>query len=233
MIDVVLLVICLICIIYCCDFPVWLDLQFLVNDKDSMWYGIGLSIIAAYVFYMIQVFIPTHIRKAKYKKLVFAKLEEIASCMGNTISILAGKAYVEGENIDYVALVEENLEAKSLFSDGARVNKNYKEMVIIDALWENEEKIHKAVMELISLNIVREKVIKVLLEIEKLKLRNIAQDLTQNKPGNITTIEQTKGHSYGGAVTYNMPVINKDIVEIIKQYVSVLKSLENMLKTFY
>lgn len=233
MIDILLLVICVICIIYCCDFPVWLDLQFLVNDKNSMWYGIGLSIIAAYVFYIIQVFILAHIRKVKYKHLVFVKLEEIASCMGNTISILAGKVYAEWKDIDYVALVSENLEAKNIFSDGARVNKNYKEMVIIDALWENEEKIHKAVMELISLNIAQEKIIKVLLEIEKLKLRNSAQDLAQNKPGNITTIEQTKGNSYGGAVTYNMPVINEDIVGVTKQYVSVLKSLENLIQAFY
>lgn len=47
--------------LYCCDAPIWSHrLWFLVNHKNEgdLLYNIGVSFIAAYIFYILQVFIP-------------------------------------------------------------------------------------------------------------------------------------------------------------------------------
>ena len=62
MIDFILLFFCLISIVYCCDIPAIKGFELFVNNHDSMFYGIGLSVIAAYIFYVFQVIIPKFIR---------------------------------------------------------------------------------------------------------------------------------------------------------------------------
>ena len=67
---IVLSIITLISFIYCCDYPAIEGFEFLINNKQSIFYGVGLSIIAAYIFYIIQVFIPhKQLEKQAYNTL--------------------------------------------------------------------------------------------------------------------------------------------------------------------
>ena len=60
--EFVLLLLCLVSIVYCCDAPVIKGFEVFVNNHDSMLYNIGLSIIASYIFYVFQVLIPRVLR---------------------------------------------------------------------------------------------------------------------------------------------------------------------------
>lgn len=62
----------LIALIYCSDYQVLHGFEFLIHEKDSMWYGIGISIIAAYIFHIFQVVIP----KLTDEKTAYEVLEE-------------------------------------------------------------------------------------------------------------------------------------------------------------
>lgn len=56
--------------LYCCDFPIYSQIfWFLVNHKNEgdLLYNIGVSFIAAYIFYILQVFIPE--KKKKYVEI--------------------------------------------------------------------------------------------------------------------------------------------------------------------
>ena len=55
----ILTILAVISVVYCCDFPVIIDMPWLINNHDSIFYGIGQSIVAAYIFYLIQVVIAT------------------------------------------------------------------------------------------------------------------------------------------------------------------------------
>lgn len=58
MADIILFLLFLIGVIYCCDFQAYKGFESLIHDHNSMWYGVGLSIIAAYIFYLIQIYLP-------------------------------------------------------------------------------------------------------------------------------------------------------------------------------
>ena len=50
MIFVILTVLAAVSIVYCCDIQVVRGFDFFINQKNSMWYSIGTSIIASYIF---------------------------------------------------------------------------------------------------------------------------------------------------------------------------------------
>ena len=56
--------------IYCCDLPVWNKIfDFMINNKEEsdFMYNIGISFIAAYIFFVMQVMIPETVMEYKIK----------------------------------------------------------------------------------------------------------------------------------------------------------------------
>ncbi|MCD8150770.1 MAG: hypothetical protein LUE92_14665, partial [Clostridiales bacterium] len=80
MMNLILFLLFLLSIIYCCDEPVFFKgCEMLVNNHDSMLYGIGLSVIAAYIFYIFQVVIPQFLRFKQTQVIGSVKLEDICA----------------------------------------------------------------------------------------------------------------------------------------------------------
>ena len=96
--DLILLCLCIISIIYCCDVPVISGFEIFVNDHNSMLYGIGLSLIAAYIFYIFlqqniyKTIIPRNIRFKQTQHFICAKLYDVEISMNKIFSLLQGKA---------------------------------------------------------------------------------------------------------------------------------------------
>lgn len=90
MIDFILLFLCLISIIYCCDIPAIKGFEVFVNNHDSMFYGVGLSVISAYIFYVFQVIIPRFIRFKQVRNIGCAKLYDIEKLMIEVLGLLQG-----------------------------------------------------------------------------------------------------------------------------------------------
>lgn len=236
MVDFVLLLLFLASIIYCCDFQAYEGFKFLVNDHESMAYGVGLSIIASYIFYAIQIYLPTIKNKLKYSEFITSKLYSIREDMKLTITILTGKSIVNIEEMRKNIVHE--IKEKDIFSDGSGRYRNIdektnEEQVIVDALWENEWKIHRDILELISLNILGKRTTDLLIKIEMLPLRKKVEEYVKNKPSVHITVKEKKGQGIGGVCTYNKEVLDNDLIDIMNEYIDVLQELENFLSALY
>lgn len=67
---ILLTAISIIACIYCCDLPVWSEyFNFMISDKEksSLFYNIGVSFVAAYIFFVMQVLIPEYVMERKVK----------------------------------------------------------------------------------------------------------------------------------------------------------------------
>lgn len=227
MTDLILLIVFLLSLLYCCDCPVLWNLTFLVADHDSVAYSVGLSIIAAYIIYVIQT-LPGFIkRKWKYNRYIEWKLKVIDNLMADTIRILA---HFREDDSAVLREIKANLRSKKFFEDEApgelHVYQNREELPIIQALLNNEMKIHDEISQLIPLNILGKKTVALLLDIEQLPLRDFARKYAEQPPGDLKTIQQQAGKSAGGALSYNMAALNRDLLEIMRQYVKVQKKVQ-------
>lgn len=95
---VLLTLITIISAVYCCDVPVWSGFAIFVNQKDSMWYGIGLSIIAAYIFYIIQVYIPQLKKQQKAEIYLKSKIKDYLEMLYELIVIIESVCDIDEEN---------------------------------------------------------------------------------------------------------------------------------------
>ncbi len=223
MINVLLSLLFLFSIVYCCNLPLLIDWPIFICDKESMLYDVAIGIISAYIFYVIQILLPKLINKFKYRKLILQKLHNIKYSMKKTVEIISGTENYSVDKTDIITEIEIYLNKSYLFNDGASVYKNSIELVIIDALADSENKVHTEIMELISLNVIDEKTLDMMLKIEKLGLRDFVRPLSLNKEGNLITKKQEKGESYGGYMGYNKDYVNKEIIKNMYEYIEVFK----------
>lgn len=103
--------------------------------------------------------------------------------------------------------------------------RNKKELSVIDALLENEQKIHREISELISLNILEKRTVDMLLEIEQLELRKFAEKYALNKPGVYVTRNQNEFEPPQGVLVYNDNAINEDLIKIMNMYIDVYERI--------
>ena len=59
-----LTVLFLLSVLYCCDVPAWNGFEFLIHNKELLT-NVGYSVIASYVFYLIQIVIPDYINRKR------------------------------------------------------------------------------------------------------------------------------------------------------------------------
>ncbi len=67
------------------------------------------------------------------------------------------------------------------------------EMVLVDALWENEWKIHRDILELISFNILGKQTTELMIRVEMLPLRDKIEAYMKNKPVRHRSIKEKRG----------------------------------------
>ncbi|MBE7014149.1 MAG: hypothetical protein E7419_02945 [Ruminococcaceae bacterium] len=225
MTDILLFIAFTISFLYCCDAPAICNIDFFVHNNILI-YNVCLSLIGAYIFYVIQT-LPSFLkRKTKYNKYIHVKLAEIETYMSDTIYIFAKEHFVS----DYEKIkrkIENNIQNIDIFSEGTYVVRNKKEIVIIDFLMENEKKIHNEILELISLNILGKRTVDLLLEIEQLELRNFAENYAINRPGAYLTRKQKEIEQPQGEVIYNDEYIKGELIKIMETYIDTYKRVVN------
>ena len=230
--DYVLLLLVVGSVIYCSEIPVLIDWPWLIADKESMIYAICLSIVSAYIFYLCQVKLPEWIKYRKNRKLIYYFLSMLEKSMRETIEILTRTQYYGQETDSVLKCIEKTLLEKNIFDDGSRNYRNRIEMTIIDALQENQEDVHKEILELISLNILDQKTIQLILNIEKIQFRQRVLFLYREKAGVQTSIAEMQGKGMAGALVYNMEVVNRDIITDMETYIKMLKQLSKHKERF-
>lgn len=220
-----------ICWIYCIDWPIISDkLAFLVNDHNSMAYGIGLSIIAAYIFYIFQVVIPTKYKEYKYRSYVWNELNAIQKLMERDLKILTGKLFQSGSSYD-AETIQKVLAYQDIIEDGSTESENGTELTIIDAVYKNELKIKERIRPLLEHELVSNKTKKALRKWEVSNFQSIIEQVYENKPGRIVTIDQKRGKSLGGIRAGNMDYFHREIAKALIIYVESYRDIRKIMET--
>ncbi|MEI3379220.1 MAG: hypothetical protein V8R54_06640 [Coprococcus sp.] len=184
----ILTILAVISVVYCCDFPVIIDMPWLINNHDSIFYGIGQSIVAAYIFYLIQVVIANRVRLRKCMGIVYNEISELENNMNNILVLLSGKDTLK-ELADYPEkFIYTYLDMKDIFQDGSGMDKDRKELTILEALIENFKEIDKKVNKILLLNLTDEKTKKLFQDISHASLKKIVYEMKKYESGNIENV---------------------------------------------
>lgn len=128
----------LLSVLYCCDLPAWNGFEFLIHNK-ALLTNVGYSIIASYVFYLIQIVIPNYMNlkragektKASFTKLYYElmeakKLKEYFFEFDNDlITCHAGKTF-------FLKKIEENKEEKIKIFEKKEIFQEYERLIKTD-----------------------------------------------------------------------------------------------------
>lgn len=211
--------------IYCTDLPIISSkLWFLVNDHNSMLYGVGLSIIAAYIFYIFQVVIPEWFNVWKNKGFINEKIKYIKEQMEVIMHILYPKPLNEVEEND----VLKEIENINFYEDGSNIFLRNRELTKIEALNEACNKIHTKILDIISFKCSEKSVLTLLGKIDESELHKIADYLYENQPGQLTTITSKDEMASSGYRLINSGYYSKKIWLSLKDYMQLYRKIEKI-----
>lgn len=123
----ILLVMILLIIKYC-DFPLCLPEKYFgffvcKSDTDKLWYNIGISYVAAYIFYIIQVYVPTYNAEKKAFKDIHKQLSSLIRSV-KRIRYLLFNMYELGEHGE-LELMNSSFFFKERYSDSYKQSGDY------------------------------------------------------------------------------------------------------------
>lgn len=232
MIDFILLFFCLISIVYCCDIPAIKGFELFVNNHDSMFYGIGLSVIAAYIFYVFQVIIPKFIRFRQVRNVGCNKLYDIEKLMAQVFGLLQGdinKPVMETSKES----VKSYLEKIDIFTKNSRyVIQNHKELSLFESIAYCDHKIISLIDEILSNQYLVSKHEKILLKLKLSKFHSVMELWENNLPGEY---EHYNAEEIGmtGYIWVNPEAINSDIVSAIDEYLNIYNKIKKTRQILY
>lgn len=123
-----LLLLMVMLIIKYCDFPLLLPEKyfgFLICEPgtDKLWYNIGISYVAAYIFYIIQVYIPTYNEEQKSFKEIHRQLSGLIRSV-KRIRYLLLNMYEQGEHGELI-LTESSVFFREKYLDSYKQSSDY------------------------------------------------------------------------------------------------------------
>ncbi len=211
--------------VYCTDFPIISSkFCFLVNDHNSMLYGVGLSIIAAYIFYIFQVVIPEWLNIWKNKGFINEKIKYIKEQMEVIMHILYSKPLNEAEEND----VLKEIENINFYEDGSNIFLRNRELTKIEALKEACDKIHTKISDIVLYKSSDRAVLTLLGKIDESELHKIADYLYENQPGQLTTITRKDEMASSGYRLIIPGYYSKKIWLSLKDYMQLYRKIEKM-----
>lgn len=217
MIDFILLFFCLISIIYCCDIPVIKGFEVFVNNHDSMFYGIGLSVISAYIFYVFQVIIPRFIRFRQVKNIGWNKLYDIENLMTKIFGFLQGDMNRPVTDISKES-VKSYLDKIDIFTKNSGCEiQNHKELSVFESIANCDIKIISVIDEVLSNQYLETKYEKVLLKLKLSRFHSIMEQWKNNLPGEYEHHNMEES-GMKGYIWVNREVINSDLASAIDEY---------------
>lgn len=232
MTDFILLVLCLISIVYCSDIPVIKGFEVFVNNHNSMLYGIGLSVISAYIFYVFQVMIPRFIRFTQVKNIGCDKLYDIETLMRDVFGLLQGdmREPVTETSKEFIKLY---LDKINIFTkNSGYMIQNHKELSLFESIVYCDTKIISLIDEVFSNQYLEAKNEKILLALKCSRFHSIVGQWKNSLPGEYEHYNEEeqgrKGYFYA-----NRKVINSDLVSAIDEYLNIYNKIKKTRKTLY
>lgn len=232
MMDLILLFFCLISIVYCCDIPAFKGFEIFINNHDSMFYGIGLSVISAYIFYIFQVIIPRFIRYKQVRSIGCAKLYDIENLMAEVFSILQDNidrpiTEISGES------VKSYLDKIDIFNKNSGYKiRNHKELSLFEAIEDCDIKIISLVDEVLSNQYLETKYEKTLCKLKISRFHSVVEQWKNNLPGEYEHYNSEE-NGMKGYIGVNNKVINSDLASAVDEYVNIYNKIKKTRETLY
>ena len=224
----ILTAIALLSAIYCVDAPLLFEkMTFLIHDHDSILYGVGLSMVAAYMFYIFQVALPEWRNNTKNKPLINEKLKTINKKMKLIREILGDK--FEEKDLDETE-VRKCLEKTDWFAEGAKEFYNNKELTKIEALNRTLNDIHIKILEIFLYKSADSKVLHLLGKIDESELHKTIMELYENQPGQIQTITPPNAMASGGIRLIDKSKYVEKIIDEMKEYRILYSEISHLIK---
>jgi len=217
-----LLLLFLTSIIYCRDIPVIKGCEVFVNNHDSMLYGVGLSVIAAYIFYIFQVIIPRFLYFRRTRNIGCTKSYEVEESMTKVLSFLQGEPPNSGIPFSK-ELIRKNLEKINIFYEKSRYEiHNHRELSVSEAITYYDDKTMSLIDEIFSGQYLEYKYEKVLLNLKTSGLHTAFEQWKTNLPGEYEhfNLDLNKETSAGYNFV-NKEAVNSDIICSIDEYLNI------------
>ena len=189
-----------------------------------MLYGVGLSIIAAYIFYIFQVVIPEWLNIWKNKGFINEKIKSIKEQMEVIMHILYSKPLNEAEEND----VLKEIGSTNFYEDSSNIFLGNRELTKIEALNEACNKIHTKILDIISFKCSEKSVLTLLGKIDESKLHKILEDLYENQPGQLETITRKGEIASSGIRIIDMGYYSEKIWVSLEDYMQLYRKIEKM-----
>lgn len=187
MIFVVLTILAVISAVYCCDLPAIFNIPFLINDHDSLMYGIGVSIIAAYIFYVIQIVIPERVRMYKCSNAAYIQLSELEDNMKMIFFMLSGKRYLNECCLDDI---RRHLTENNVYETGSTCDVNMREMTMMEALIYYFKRVDKNINDITTYNLMPYAKQQILMDIFNSELKKNIEEMNSDKPGEVVMVKR-------------------------------------------
>lgn len=232
MIDIILLFLCFISIVYCCDIPAIQGFDVFVNNHDSMFYGVGLSVISAYIFYIFQVLIPRFIRYKQVKDIGYAKLCDIEKLMIKVFGFLQGNMNISVTDISKES-VKSYLDKIDIFTKNSVYEiQNHKELSLFESIVYCDIKIMSLIDEVLSHQYLKAKDEKILLRLKLSRFHSIVEQWKNSLPGEYEHYN-TEENGMRGYFWINLKVINLGLASAIDEYLDIYREIKKMRENLY
>lgn len=224
-----LTILTMICVIYCIDVPIVSGVfSCLVNKHDSMLYGVGLSIIAAYIFYIIQNVLPMKLREKNERKFIVEKLTKICEYMEANLRQITGDKIENVKEDVLLDLLEKHFEQNNIFLVGSGEFKEQQEMTIIECAYEHTIEINEVIKEMLYDAYLPENVRWLIKKVDYLELSKVIKKLYTSVPGYLKTITPNGAEASVGICLVNID-IKVDIFEAVKEYIKIYNEVQKEL----
>lgn len=232
--EFVLLLLCLVSIVYCCDAPVIKGFEVFINNHDSMLYNIGLSIIAAYIFYVFQVTIPRALRLRRTRNIGCTKIYEIEKSMIKVFSFLQGEIQ-NSEIAVSKESIKNHLEKINIFEEKSRYEiQNHRELSVFEAIAYYDNRNIMLIDEIVEGQYIKNKYEKILLSLKNSKIHLVIERWKSNLPGEYEhydiNLKEEKSTGYNWV---NIKVVNSEIISSIDEYLRIYNQITKLRNKLY
>ena len=201
-----------------------------VISNNSVISGITQSIIAAYIFYLVQIVFMNKARLRKCRDAAYTEISRIENRMNDVIVLLSQKDLYENLSNYSEGKVRNYLNSTDIFHTGSRQDKNMKEMTIFEAIINDFEIIDEHINNLLMYNLVDEKTKKLLQDILHASIKETVKSLKENEPGNIENVKYNNDSIIKASASIRIINFGDYIDDIVSQLNSYDELLSNLKK---
>lgn len=194
-IDIVLLFIAIICLIYCCDLPVWKGFEFWDHTSQPFIYDLCMAVLTAISFHIIQRIYNFYTVTLKCERLVGEECVGVRTSIQRVVYLITKQNDFKGITREYLINLYPTLD---FHNQGSGELFHNRELVLIDGIMKINNLMLARIDRLLSMSAIEPELSIALLKIRSATINDYWRMLSENHGGHTETVLSQKGLSAGG-----------------------------------